>query len=39
MRRRLAERAFEDYVREMARRWAATADHDGPGAGDAIPKA
>jgi hypothetical protein len=33
MRRRLAERAFEDYVREMARRWepAAPADRADPG--------
>ena len=39
MRRRVAERALEDYVREMARRWAGTSDHDGPGASAAFPKA
>jgi hypothetical protein len=38
MRRRLAERAFEDYVREMARRWNPPPQGDGPGAGDVLPK-
>jgi hypothetical protein len=38
MRRRMAERAFEDYVREMARRWNLPPQGDGPGAGDALPK-
>jgi hypothetical protein len=38
MRRRLAERAFEDYVREMARRWNLPPQGDGPGAGEALPK-
>jgi hypothetical protein len=38
MRRRLAERAFEDYVREMARRWSVPSAGSGPGAGDALPK-
>lgn len=41
MRRRLAERAFEDYVREMARRWNAPAtldDRDGPGAPGQAPR-
>jgi hypothetical protein len=39
MRRRIAERAFEDYVREMARRWSLPRSADsGPGAGDALPK-
>jgi hypothetical protein len=28
-RRRIAERAFEDYVREMARRWDAPSGADG----------
>jgi hypothetical protein len=38
MRRRLAERAFEDYVREMARRWNLPPQGDGPGARAALPK-
>jgi hypothetical protein len=38
MRRRMAERAFEDYVREMARRWNLPPQGDNPGAGDALPK-
>jgi hypothetical protein len=38
MRRRIAERAFEDYVREMARRWTPPPQGDGPGAGDVLPK-
>ena len=38
MRRRSAERAFEDYVREMARRWTPPPAGSGPGAGDALPK-
>jgi hypothetical protein len=38
MRRRVAERAFEDYVREMARRWNSPPQGDGPGAGDVLPK-
>jgi hypothetical protein len=38
MRRRLTERAFEDYVREMARRWSLPSQGDGPGASDALPK-
>jgi hypothetical protein len=38
MRRRMAERAFEDYVREMARRWNLPPQGDGPGAGEALPK-
>jgi hypothetical protein len=38
MRRRMAERAFEDYVREMARRWNVPPQGDGPGAGEALPK-
>jgi hypothetical protein len=38
MRRRMAERAFEDYVREMARRWKLPPQGDGPGAGDVLPK-
>jgi hypothetical protein len=38
MRRRTAERAFEDYVREMARRWTPPPHGDVPGAGDVLPK-
>jgi hypothetical protein len=38
VRRRLAERAFEDYVREMAHRWTPPPSGDDPGAGDALPK-
>jgi len=38
MRRRSAERAFEDYVREMARRWNLPAQGSDPGAGDVLPK-
>jgi hypothetical protein len=38
MRRRVAERAFEDYVREMARRWNVPSTGSGPGAGDTLPK-
>jgi hypothetical protein len=38
MRRRSAERAFEDYVREMAQRWTPPAAGDDPGAGKALPK-
>jgi hypothetical protein len=38
MRRRSAEPAFEDYVREMARRWTPPPAGSGPGAGDALPK-
>jgi hypothetical protein len=38
MRRRLAERAFEDYVREMARRWNLPPQGGDPGASDALPK-
>jgi len=40
MRRRLAERAFEEHVREMARRWARAPvpRSHGPGTGDALPK-
>jgi hypothetical protein len=38
MRRRMAERAFEDYVREMAQRWNLPPQGDGPGAGDVLPK-
>jgi hypothetical protein len=34
----MAERAFEDYVREMARRWSPPPQGDGPGAGEALPK-
>jgi hypothetical protein len=39
-RRRQAERAFEDHVRAMARRWdvAAVPPNDGPGAGDVLPR-
>jgi hypothetical protein len=39
LRRRSAERAFEDYVREMARRWNLPAGGNGPDAGDVLPKA
>jgi len=38
MRRRIAERAFEDYVREMSRQWAPRSADGGPGAGDTLPK-
>jgi hypothetical protein len=39
MRRRVAERAFEDYVREMSRRWNPPRSADSsPGVGDALPK-
>ena len=40
MRRRQAERAFEDYVREMSRRWGVDVGprRDGPGAGDMFPE-
>jgi hypothetical protein len=38
MRRRVAERAFEDYVREMARRWA-PAQQDGTSPGEPPPLA
>jgi hypothetical protein len=38
MRRRSAERAFEDYVREMARRGNLPSQSDGPGAGGSLPK-
>jgi hypothetical protein len=38
MRRRVAERAFEDYVREMARRWNVPSTGSSPDAGDALPK-
>jgi hypothetical protein len=38
MRQRVAERAFEEYVREMAQRWKLPPQGDGPGAGDALPK-
>jgi hypothetical protein len=38
MRRRVAEREFEDYVREMAQRWELPPQGDGPGAGEALPK-
>jgi hypothetical protein len=38
MRRRSAERAFEDYVREMTRRWNLPGQGSGPGAGDVLPK-
>jgi hypothetical protein len=37
MRRRLAERAFEDYVREMSRRWSLPPHGGGTGASDALP--
>jgi hypothetical protein len=39
LRRRRAERAFEDYVRELARRWRLGADHeDAGGGGEALPR-
>jgi hypothetical protein len=38
MRRRSAERAFEDYVREMARRWNLPTQGSSSGAGDVLPK-
>jgi hypothetical protein len=37
--KRHAERAFEDYVREMSRRWKIPPDHDGSGAdGGPLPR-
>jgi hypothetical protein len=39
LRRRRAERAFEDYVREMARRWRIAPDREGTGGGEALPRA
>jgi hypothetical protein len=39
MRRRRAERAFEDYVREMARRWGASGGDDLAGPGTPLPRA
>jgi hypothetical protein len=40
LRRRRAERAFEDYVREMARRWRVTPGHNRTdGGGEALPRA
>jgi hypothetical protein len=38
MRRRAAERAFEDYVREMARRWSPPPPDGRPGVSDLLPK-
>jgi hypothetical protein len=39
MRRRQAERAFEDYVREMARRWNVPPSMgSSPGVSDSLPK-
>jgi len=38
MRRRVAERAFEEYVREMAQRWNLPPQGDGLGAGETLPK-
>jgi hypothetical protein len=39
VRKRRAERAFEDYVREMARRWHLAPDHEGPGVdGGPLPR-
>jgi hypothetical protein len=40
LRRRRAERAFEDYVREMARRWRLGPGYEEPEAGgEALPRA
>jgi hypothetical protein len=39
VRKRRAERAFEEYVREMARRWHLALDHEGSGAdGGPLPR-
>jgi hypothetical protein len=38
MRRRRAERAFEEYVREMARRWGPIPDDDLTGPGKPFPR-
>jgi hypothetical protein len=38
-RKRRAERAFEEYVREMTRRWQLAPDHEGSGAdGGPLPR-
>jgi hypothetical protein len=38
MRRRRAERAFEDYVREMARRWGPSNGDELAGPGTPLPR-